>query len=212
MTISRIARTTALACAAFGVAFVVLSCGDAGGERPTVAPSSAGDALPGRTAAVPTGVESVDRVLADLFASDVTHLDALVEYTAQRCEDHPLAASGTPSCPTGTPQGTSVDSLRIGGCQGRTANRDEVKAALAALVAPPWRLYAVFRGSEIEGIDADYTIVLSTPGTSAQHAAGAPSVQAHLIFERAGHITGLDFACGQPINQRLGQIALLPPE
>lgn len=212
MTGSRIFRTTVFGSLLIVVTFVILSCGSSDEAEPTLAPSSTAAPLPGRAIAEATGVESLDRVVNALFASDTTQLDALVQYKDLPCQEHPLAASGAPSCSSGEREGTSIETLRVGGCEGRTATRAEVQDALRTLVAPPWRLYAIYQGSDNAETDADYTIVLSTPGTSAQHAAGAPSVQANLIFERAGQITGLDFACGQPIAQRLGGTALLPPE
>jgi len=80
---------------------------------------SAADAASPTATPGPTGVSDVDRVIAGLASGDAATIDSLLQFTKVKCVAvPPQALAPPPTCPSGVADGTPVDAMIIGNCQG----------------------------------------------------------------------------------------------
>jgi hypothetical protein len=99
----------------------------------------------------PTGIESLDGIIADVVAGDASAVAATVKYQQVPCVEIEQVGS-PPPCPEGLAIGTELDVFPINICEGTWAGREELPGRLEAIVEDV-ELEAVKRSDE-NGADA----------------------------------------------------------
>jgi len=135
----------------------------------------------------------VDRVVEAVRANNHQALVDMVGYQQLACSNASVATGEVPRCRFGEAEGTVVEVVRYGGCEGAYLRRDDVPNAIQHLLDPRPQVYAAFKAPE-DWAQGDYAVVL----TSSEQ--GRP-VATELVLEN-GKIVVLDFGCGETPQQR----------
>jgi hypothetical protein len=207
----RLARN-GCALVALGALAFAAGCGeDADSPQPTVTREAA---TPTATAqdsdgTPTTGIEAVDRAINAVLASDRDGLLAQVSLTSIACVATAEGIGGPPLCRPGEAEGTEVDVLPMGTCEGFYLREDEIPQSLESLNFDAAEVYGVYPApAEFFPPGGDYVLVF-------EHGEGATGSSAfELIVSDAG-IVGMLLGCAQtPAQmvefQRLAD-PILPP-
>lgn len=160
-------------------------------QRPKKETPTPGGAPALQPRGVTTGVQIVDATIRALEGGDAAAVAGLFNYFTVPCSTG--TGIGGAECPPGTADGTPVEVIGSGGCEGTYIYRGDSGTAANSfargLLSQPLGVYAVVRtSSKVHGFPAGYAVIAVTLGP------GTPRVRA--ITLAADGITGAFSGCG----------------
>jgi hypothetical protein len=110
---------------------------------------------------VSTGVPAVDRAVNAILNKEPL-TDDLFHWTPEPCSANPPGIGGTPRCPDGTPDGTPIERILVGGCEPGPLPRGMDPSSWGGGWRPGGdnpRLYAIVRAAASDVLDGSYTAI-----------------------------------------------------
>jgi hypothetical protein len=108
------------------------------------------------------GIEVIDSFLDALRAEDLDAMLDLVSYQQVGCIVEPVGIGGPPFCEEGEAEGTVLDVIPAGQCEGFYMRREELRDGLHDLAGKPWAIFAVIEPGPVGEQDVDYVFLQST--------------------------------------------------
>jgi hypothetical protein len=173
----------AVACAA--LALVACSGSDDEGDggvdasTPTTVAATAtagsGSETPGANSGIPP---EVDAVVAAVLSNDPAEIRPRMRFETLACAIT-QGPSTQPPCREGEPEGTQVNVLELGTCEGEFRRADELDGLVAMTEATA--LYGVYAGPASQGPDGDYVAVFTRPTADGSGGAVAVTIDNGII-------------------------------
>jgi hypothetical protein len=171
-------------------------------EAVTEQPTAADTEEP--SAEVPAEVQAV---IDAALSGDPAELLTLVQYTTIPCAATSEGIGGPPTCRQGEADGTSVDVLPVGTCEGELRRPDEIGDTLALL--SDISLYAVYRWPAEQEPPGEYAAMFARTGPTGE------ALAVELVIED-GRLVRLKFGCGETPAQLVQfqglEDVILPPQ
>lgn len=187
MTMARLLLTTVLALLVFN------ACDDEGGggddTTATVVATTtpASTATPAATPPTSIGIPEVDAVIDAVLSGDTAALRDLIRFSPVPCRTT-SDVGGPPPCRPGEADGTEVDVLPIGTCEGEYRRQDDIDSMLE-LLDDMSGLFAVYHGAPESRPPGDYALVFA-------RAFEGEELGVELTVDD-GDVVYLKFACGE---------------
>jgi len=161
--------------------------GDDGGDEatPKASPSPTAAETDEAAAVVPVEVQAI---IDAALSGDQEELLALVQYTTIPCAATPEGIGGPPTCRQGEADGTPVEVLPVGTCEGELRRPDEIDDTPALL--SDISLYAVYRWPAAQEPPGEYAAMFARTGPTGEVLA------VELVIED-GRLVRLKFGCGE---------------
>jgi hypothetical protein len=155
-----------------------------------------------------TGVPAVDAVIGAVLAGNLDDIESRVELRSLACGSQG-GIGGPPPCPSGQPDGTTVQAFPVATCEGEWRPDSSVRASFQPLMEHAPELYAVYGMPpqfQERMPDGQYVAVFSyDAGSQGRLGAG--------VVISADSVVGLWYGCGATADQIVpaGTSTILPP-
>jgi hypothetical protein len=181
-------------------------------HTPAPSPTASASSTPTpteRPAPPKTGVTIADVVLAAIWSGDVDSLVSLLHYEKRVCSNRPgPGIIKPPRCPSGVPDGTLVDVIKIGCSTWRYFNREEVEEPLGILLQHTRGFFGLFTSRVADGLnvvpDGGLGLVLAIDEDVQiprfdryRYAQDEEAVDGAEVGMDAGGVRGVIFGCGE---------------
>jgi hypothetical protein len=164
-------------------------------EEPTATPSG-GDETP----ADGVGIPEVDDILDAVLSNNAAQIRPRVRFVAEPCESRPSNGAVPPPCAEGEAEGTEIEGIEIGTCEGEFRRRADFDAWVEQVFEVE-SLFGVYRGPASQGADADYVAVFELAALGGQERALAVSID-------GGVIVYMKFSCGETAQELVDLLEL----
>lgn len=191
-------------CAVLG--FVACSDDGDGAAEPTATspvttlddqePTPSDDETPSARAG--TGIPEVDDIVDVMLSNDAAQIRPRVRFVTEACAVEP-GLGGPPPCAEGEAEGTEIEGMEIGTCEGEFRRREDFDAWLAGTLQVE-SLFGVYEGPASQGADADYVAVFNR-AVNGEETTTAVSID-------GGEIVYMKFSCGETAQELVDLLEL----